>query len=242
MCGSDQAIKYHAFVSYSKDNLQARVSRLVRRLERDGLDIWYDKDDLVAGDSLARINEALSTSRSLVLCLGSDIDPFGWVAHEYSYFRYSITPPRRVILLRTDDSPLPASLNQYVYINWRRGSRSAYQRILQAIRHDVEPAQDESPPPSDTLTMQGLPLHLSGWNGPYQKSGKRRNGRDVWERPEHWYMGFLPLRIIGVKIWFDGKTWVLHRDGDPEGEVMRLSNHSDWSPKGPWEGGASVTD
>ncbi len=91
------------------------------------------------------------------------------------------------------------------------------------------------------ILMKGLPIYASGWNGIYKQTVNEKNGRPVWARPEHWYLGFLPLRIIGVTIWFDGTNWVLHRDCDPESGLMFRSNHGGDSPVGDWEGGATVT-
>lgn len=114
-------------------------------------------------------------------------------------------------------------------------------------------ATKDSPPPgsvalstatlddSSDILMKGLPLYASGWNGTYKRTVKEKNDRPVWARPEHWYLGFLPLRIIGVTIWFDGTNWVLHRDCDPESDVMFRSTHDSDSPVGDWEGGAAVT-
>jgi hypothetical protein len=92
------------------------------------------------------------------------------------------------------------------------------------------------------IIMQGLPVHLSGWNGVYYLTRKTKNGRGVWARPEHWYRGWLPLRIIGVTIWFDGKAWNLQRDCDSEGVAMLRSKHSGDTPVGDWEGKAKVIE
>lgn len=59
----------------------------------------------------------------------------------------------------------------------------------------------------------------------------------MWARPEYWYLGCFPLRIIGVTIWFDGENWVLQRDRDSETQFMTRSMHGGDSPVGDWDGG-----
>lgn len=110
-----------------------------------------------------------------------------------------------------------------------------------------EPVDDEVDPDvasasPECIVMQGLPLHLSGWNGAYQREESGRRGRCVWRRPEHWFKKFVPLRIIGVRVFFDGSAWVLHRDCDPEGTVMWRSSHAGETPIGEWERGVSVRE
>ncbi len=90
------------------------------------------------------------------------------------------------------------------------------------------------------IVMRGLPLHLSGWNGEFRLTTETRNGRGVWARRAHWYKGFVPLRIIGVAMWFNGKTWVLKRDCDSADVIMVRARHAHDTPVGKWEGKATV--
>jgi hypothetical protein len=105
------------------------------------------------------------------------------------------------------------------------------------VTETPEASVTETDEPTETLSLTGLPLLLSGWNGTYRKASFSKNGKPVWERPEHWHGSLFPLRIIGVKIWFDGEAWVLHRDGDPETRFMARSSHGGDSPVGDWDGG-----
>lgn len=101
-------------------------------------------------------------------------------------------------------------------------------------------SQSPQKPSGTPIAMRGLPIHLSGWNGRFQEASIVKNGKSVWVRPSHWYKGFLPLRIVGTAIWFDGESWVLHRDGDSDDKVFARSLHSAELPTGEWERGIEV--
>lgn len=92
------------------------------------------------------------------------------------------------------------------------------------------------------LVLSGLPLRLSGWNGEYTIiENVRKNGRPVWYRAAHHKLLLVP--IIGVTIWWEPVPgcWVLHRDGDREGDFVLKTMHADHtSPVGRWQDSVAV--
>ena len=51
------------------------------------------------------------------------------------------------------------------------------------------------------------------------------------------------VRIVGVSIWFTGRRWVLHRDGDPEeGPFLLQSIDAHTTPQGRWTHGTLDLD
>ena len=237
--------EFDVFVSYSR-TIRSKAQSLVERLRRDRVSVFIDDDGFeTPGPLYELINEKLDSSRHLLLCHSSGIDAFGWVAHEYSYAVYKLH--RTPILLQIDDCDMPMSLKQLHYVDWREESDEAYSQILKQIGRGGEgqgaglASVSPDTPNSGTVRMSGLPFHLSGWNGDYEvRDSTSKNGRPVWQRPEHRYSRILPLPIVGVTLWFDGNTWVLQRDCDGEDRIMLRSLHSEQTPVGPWEGGARV--
>jgi TIR domain len=75
----------HVFLSYSRRD-QAFVDRLIAELERAGLDVWIDRDDIPGGAAWeATISRAVRESAALVVVLSpaaaeSDYVPEGAVA------------------------------------------------------------------------------------------------------------------------------------------------------------------
>ena len=115
-------LPYDIFLSHnSKD--KAVVRPLAERLQRDGLQVWFDKWVLKPGDSIpSKIEEGLEHSRVLVLCMSANAFGSDWAKLEAGTFRFRdpLNKERRFIPLRLDDAPIKGSLGQFLYINFER--------------------------------------------------------------------------------------------------------------------------
>ena len=71
------------FVSYSRKN-EIEVRRLVDRLRKDGFDVWFDRDAILAGQKWAdEIRCAVEDARAVLVCLSSQwIHQKGYVQKE----------------------------------------------------------------------------------------------------------------------------------------------------------------
>ena len=162
--------QYDVFLSYSSKD-QRRVRQLAERLSADGLRVWFDAEEIKAGDIIgARIEAGLETSRVLVLCMSANADVSDWARLEAGTFRFRdpVNREKKFIPLRLDDYPFPNAIAQFAYIDWRDCLAEAklkeeYAKLLHACSHPTQaktsllpsnptrnsmPAQ-RSPAPSD---------------------------------------------------------------------------------------------
>jgi small GTP-binding protein len=143
---------YDVFLSSSpKDKAISRT--IAKRLQGDGLRVWFDDWEIRPGDSIpAKIEQGLEHSRVLVLCMSANAFGSDWAQLEASTFRFRdpLDKERRFILLRLDDAPIKGSLAQFLYISWRaEDCEQEYAKLLEACR---EPTQ---PPVAEALTTHG---------------------------------------------------------------------------------------
>jgi hypothetical protein len=83
---------WDVFISYSsKDG--AVVRALAERLRADGLRVWFDQWEIPAGGHIqTKIDEALASSRVLVLCMSANANGSDWVKLESGTFRFRVVP------------------------------------------------------------------------------------------------------------------------------------------------------
>lgn len=74
------------FVSYSSNDRE-KVTRLVRDLGKEGVDIWFDEDQILPGDDLIEaIKRGINESDHYIICLSPSFDkkpPQSWVKKEF---------------------------------------------------------------------------------------------------------------------------------------------------------------
>jgi hypothetical protein len=132
---------YDVFLSYSNKD-KAFVRSLANRLRGDGIRIWFDEWEIRPGDSVpAKIEEGLNQSRVLVLCMSANTFDSDWAQLESGTFRFHdpLNKQRRFIPLRFDDTPIPGSLAQFRYIDWRPNNREQeYPKLITACRPSGE--------------------------------------------------------------------------------------------------------
>src|SRR5882672_4496453 len=117
--------QYDVFLSHSAKDKTA-VREVAERLRKDGLKVWFDEWVIKPGDSIpAKIEEGLEHSRVLVLCMSANAFGSDWAQLEAGTFRFRdpLNKERRFIPLRLDQTPIPGSLAQFLFVNWLRNGR-----------------------------------------------------------------------------------------------------------------------
>lgn len=111
---------------------------LAQRLVRDGIRVWFFPRHVRPGDKfIENLGSGLQTSRTMLLCLSSNMTEADW--HELEadsfWFRDPQDNERRFLPLCLDDTPLPPSLAQFASLDWRPQQReTTYARLLEACR------------------------------------------------------------------------------------------------------------
>ena len=108
--------QFDVFLSHSAKD-KAVVRELAARLQRDGVRVWLDEEQIKPGDSIpAKIEAGLEHSRVLVLCMSANAFGSDWAQLEAGTcgrrnlrFRDPLNQERRFIPLRLDDAPIKGS-------------------------------------------------------------------------------------------------------------------------------------
>ncbi len=140
-----KSYKYDIFLSYSTEDLP-RVRSLAERLQQRGLQVWFDKWEIKAGDTLViAIERGLESSQRLVLCLSAAALGSRWVSLERTtaMFRDPANEERRFIPLLLEDCDLPDSLRSKKYVDFRDESDEAFEELVNACSPDENPPDAE---------------------------------------------------------------------------------------------------
>ena len=139
--GKHNTIMSQVFVSYSRKD-EAAVRDLVSRLQADGVDIWFDRDQLRPGQRWEdEIRNAINDARAVVVCLSSRwVDDKGYVQKE---FRVILEAAKMqpwgatwMVPVRLDENvqpPEPLAELHYVDLNIECG----YEALLDVLRDVV---------------------------------------------------------------------------------------------------------
>lgn len=101
------------FISYSSDAPDLALA-LAGLLEREGLDVWLDKDRLRPGDELpSRLMNAIRNCRYFVLLWSVSASQSPWVRRELDA---ALAGGAKIITLRLGGVPLPRVLEERVYL------------------------------------------------------------------------------------------------------------------------------
>jgi small GTP-binding protein len=137
--------KYDVFLGHSLKDKEV-VRPIAERLRADGLRVWFDEWEIKVLDTesrrVAKLEEGLERSRSLVLCTSANMFGSEWAQLESSTFRFRdpLNYDRRFIPLRLDEAPIKGHLAQFLFIDWLTEEREqAYMKILEACRQPATP-------------------------------------------------------------------------------------------------------
>jgi hypothetical protein len=108
----------HVFLAHARDD-EERVLRLYRRLTRDGMDAWLDRERLQPGqDWDHEIRAAIHCSDVVIVCLSNRyIHKRGYCQNELriALDESNLLPPYRTFIIpaRLEDCDLPESLRRW---------------------------------------------------------------------------------------------------------------------------------
>jgi small GTP-binding protein len=176
---SDQ-FTFDVFLSHSsKDKYIVRA--IAKRLQNDGLRVWFDEWEIKPGDHIsAKIEEGLEYSRVLVLCMSAHAFSSDWTILEAGTFRFRdpLNKERRFIPLRLDDAPIKSSLAQFLYIDWFAGdSTLVYAQLIEAcqppVKVTVKDVSSEREPYAQKFVQLSSPVQLNSMAFAFSTDGMR---------------------------------------------------------------------
>jgi len=134
--------KGHIFLSHAGADTQA-ARQFAEILRRNGLDVWFDKDNLQPGDPwMATLEEAISHASAMLVYIGSSgiqawVDRevrFGLVRNTHNREAFRFVP---VLGEGADPAKLPPFVQQQQYVDLRDSQRAPEQirRLLEILRN-----------------------------------------------------------------------------------------------------------
>lgn len=115
MADSFQSASPKVFISYAWKN-QAVARQLQRDLQRDGVEVFVDYQQMLPGQSLPkRINDALKWCNTLVLVWSADSIESYWVTLEWEN---ALALKKQIIPCLRDNTGLPAVLTRTLYLDF----------------------------------------------------------------------------------------------------------------------------
>lgn len=128
---------YDVFLSHSPKDSEV-VRSIAERLRRDGLRVWFREWVIRVGDNTStKMKEGLKSSRVLVLCMSANAFGVDWPQLESGtfLFRNPSNKERRFVPLRIGQTPIPKSLEHFLFLDWRpEEGEHGYKRLLEACR------------------------------------------------------------------------------------------------------------
>jgi hypothetical protein len=123
------------FISHSHQDRDF-VDWLVRELRQNGIDVWWDADELAVGDYIKdKIKEGILASSAFIIVLSEQSTKSAWVQFELnSALLYNATKNNiKIIPIKIDESNVPLDLNNYLYIDASRNRLTALENIIRAL-------------------------------------------------------------------------------------------------------------
>jgi len=116
------------------------VQDIARILKRYGLRTWFDKDKLIPSDSVGlSINGGLQESTHFVLFWSANCVNAPWVEFELgAAITACVEAKKPILIVSLDETPVPASLAQYLRVNGRQETEG----VASALREAVERLAD----------------------------------------------------------------------------------------------------
>jgi hypothetical protein len=137
---------FDAFLSYSHHDSQA-VRSLFSRLQERSVSAWFAEQQIDVGDSItSKIQEGLSASRFLVVCLSRNFKRSTWCSAELGtqLAKEMREHTARVLPVKVDDcsdEDIPEFLYDKFAVDIR--SEEGFARLVRKIKEPLEPAADK---------------------------------------------------------------------------------------------------
>jgi len=140
---------FDLFLSHNNRD-KDRVIALAQRLRNAGLKVWLDAWEIQPGDHIfLKVEEGLTLSRALVLFMTENAFDSDWVKMERGtvLFRDPVNRDRRFLPVLAADCEIPDSIKGYAYIDYRRESDEALQKLIKACKKEEVEKEATEPKP-----------------------------------------------------------------------------------------------
>jgi SOS-response transcriptional repressor LexA len=133
--------KLKVFLCHSSED-KPKVRKLYRRLVSDGFDAWLDEEKLIPGHNWDyEIRKAMQETDVVIICLSNNaVNKAGYVQKEIrqAIDKANEQPEGKVYLipLKLEDCKVPASINQYQWVDLF--SRTGYQQLRTTLEFCVD--------------------------------------------------------------------------------------------------------
>jgi len=137
-----------AFISYSHADRDV-ATRVAKELRSGGIEIWFDRWEILPGDSLIRkiFEEGLSGVDAFIVLLSRNSVESRWVQQELDVaFINKIEGVTRVIPVLIDDVQVPDHLRTLRWVNMNRGFDEAIRELQRALFQVYERPPIGQPP------------------------------------------------------------------------------------------------
>ena len=128
------------FISYSHAD-QEFVKRLVSALHDEGEDVWWDRWEILAGDSLIDkiFEEGLSQATAFVVVLSPESVRSKWVRQELDVATVrKIEGITKIIPVVIGDAEIPSALRALLWIDMRQNFEEGVQKIINSVHGTTE--------------------------------------------------------------------------------------------------------
>lgn len=133
------------FLSYSRSDAQV-VERIARDLRSQGVDLWMDRQDLVAGEEwLPQIEKAISRADFMLVFISKTSLNSKWVQREYqaAFESQARTGGTRLIPVLLERVRLPPFLSSIQYVDLTESYFEGVQQLLRALQMPSGPRPNE---------------------------------------------------------------------------------------------------
>lgn len=133
------------FLSYARSDAQA-VERVARDLRSQGVDLWMDRQDLVAGEAwLPQIEGAIAGADFMLVFLSAASLGSSWVRKEYeaAFEIQARAGGTRLIPVLLERVELPSFLSSVQYVDLTESYLEGMQQLLRALQVPVGPRPQE---------------------------------------------------------------------------------------------------
>lgn len=123
------------FICHASED-KSFVDRLALGLDRNGLDVWYDKREIRVGESIVeRINSGLGEATHLIVILSKCSASKSWVKRELSssLMRQLGSNSIKIIPVLIQDCAIPLLLSDIKYADFRRDFERGLNELLDGV-------------------------------------------------------------------------------------------------------------
>lgn len=146
------------FLSYSRSDAHI-VDRIADDLQKEGVDLWFDRQNLVAGQNWqVQIEKAITESSFIIVFISKSSLQSKWVQAEYraAFEHQQRAGGTRLIPVLLEKVELPVFLSTIQYVDF---TESYYQGMRNLIRALKTPS---GPKPKDVIPVSDLAKEVAG--------------------------------------------------------------------------------